>query len=296
MKEFRDFESAREFVRALNLKGQKEWLDYCKSGSKPNDVPSYPNQVYKKDFKGVGDFLGNERRSFTEAREFVQKLGLKEYREWQEYCKSGELPDDIPSNPGRTYKKDFKGVGDWLGTGTVASKNKLFLSFTEAREFVRKLELKGLKEWEDYRKSGNKPENIPTNPNTIYKNEFKGMGDWLGTGRIAYRDMIYRPFKEAREFARALNFKNRKEWAEYCRSEDKPDDISASPDQTYKNDFKGVGDWLGTEWRSFNEARDFVRTLKIKNHKEWQEYCKSGNKPDDIPATPWDVYKEWKKK
>ncbi|MDC0154371.1 hypothetical protein OAJ02_06565 [Nitrosopumilus sp.] len=50
------------------------------------------------------------------------------------------------------------------------------------------------------------------------------------------------------------------------------------------------------EWRDFESAREFVRSLGIQTWGEWQEYCKSGNKPDDIPSNPWKVYKEWKKK
>jgi hypothetical protein len=50
------------------------------------------------------------------------------------------------------------------------------------------------------------------------------------------------------------------------------------------------------KFRDFESAREFVRNLNLKTHKEWQECCKSGKKPDDIPAHPWDVYKEWKKK
>ena len=46
----------------------------------------------------------------------------------------------------------------------------------------------------------------------------------------------------------------------------------------------------------FEEAREFVRSLGLNGIKEWTEYCKSGNKPDDIPSAPWNVYKEWKKK
>ena len=47
-KKFRDFESAREFVIALNLKGQKEWYEYCKSGNKPIDIPTNLVHIYKK--------------------------------------------------------------------------------------------------------------------------------------------------------------------------------------------------------------------------------------------------------
>jgi hypothetical protein len=49
-------------------------------------------------------------------------------------------------------------------------------------------------------------------------------------------------------------------------------------------------------YRPFKEAREFVRSLNLKGTKEWQEYCKSGEKPDDIPSAPWETYKELNKK
>ena len=90
----------------------------------------------------------------------------------------------------------------------------------------------------------------------------------------------------------------------YCKSGNKPDDIPQKPERTYKKDWGGVGDWLGTGtvahkdrvFRPFAESREFVRSLELKTGKEWRAYCKSGKKPDDIPAHPWDVYKEWKQK
>jgi len=65
-----------------------------------------------------------------------------------------------------------------------------------------------------------------------------------------------------------------------------------------------MGDWLGTgsvalrwrEYKSFKEARDFVHNLNLINSEEWRDYCKSGKKPEDIPASPEKTYKEdgWK--
>jgi hypothetical protein len=300
MKKFRDFEEAREFVRTLNLKGDKEWREYCKSGNKPDDIPSNSQTTYKKEWIDVKDWLGTGWRDFEEAREFVRTLNLKGDKEWREYCKSGNKPDDIPRSPNTTYKKDFKGVGDWLGTGTVHPKNKIFRPYKEARDFARTLNLKGDKGWREYCKSGNKPDDIPSNPEKIYKKEWKELGDWTGTGRTRN----FRPYKEAREFARALKLNSRKEWTEYCKSGNKPDNIPSKPERTYKKDFKGVGDWLGTGriadrnkiFRPYKEARQFVRALNLKNVQEWQEYCVSGNKPDDIPTAPWNTYKRWKKK
>jgi hypothetical protein len=241
-KQYRSFKEAREFSRTLNLKGTKEWNEYCKSGEKPDDIPAAANEIYKKDFKGFGDWLGTgtvapQDRAFLpykDAREFARALNLKGAKEWFEYCASDNKPEDIPTSPNTTYKKDFKGMGDWLGTGTVAPKDRVFLSFKDAREFVRALNLKSQKEWFEYLASDNKPEDIPTSPNTTYKKDFKGFGDWLGTGTVAPKDRVYRPFKDAREFVRALNLKGIKEWKDYCNSGNKPDDIPSHPWTVYK--------------------------------------------------------------
>jgi len=112
-KKFRSFNQARKFVHSLKLKNQKEWRKYLKSGKKPKDIPAYPDAVYSKQWKSVGDWLGTERianqnrkyRSFEEARKFVQSLGLKNGKEWVEYCKSGKIPNDIPRNPYKIYSK-----------------------------------------------------------------------------------------------------------------------------------------------------------------------------------------------
>ena len=96
-----------------------------------------------------------------------------------------------------------------------------------------------------------------------------------------------------------------KNWTKYCNSGNKPDDIPSAPEHQYKNKgWMGWGDWLGTgrvanynkTYRSFKEAKKFVQKLGLKNHEEWKSYCNSGNKPDDIPSAPWQVYKKWNKK
>jgi hypothetical protein len=181
--------------------------------------------------------------------------------------------------------------------GMEKEMKKQFRDFESAREFVRKLGLKNREEWKEYCKSGNKPDDIRSYPNDCYKNEFKGYGDWIGTDRISTIKLNFLSFESAREFVRKLGLKSKTEWKEYCKSSKSQDNIPTNPERTYKNEFKGMGDWLGNgntrDWRSFESAREFVRSLGIKNHKEWKEYCKSGNKPDDIPSNPWDVYEGW---
>ena len=125
---------------------------------------------------------------------------------------------------------------------------KNFLPFKQARKFVRSLNLKSKTEWEIYRKTHKKPDNIPTNPQNSYKKDWKGWGDWLGTGNISGRDMHkqFRSFEKTRTFARSLKLKSRKEWEKLARAGKLPNDIPRLPDNTYKKEWTNWGDFLGT--------------------------------------------------
>ena len=167
---WRPFEEARAFVRALNLKSQADWDQFCKGqmpekGVLPPEIPVAPRPVYaNKGWIGMGDWLGTgitatalrEFRSFEEARAFARSLSLKSMREWKMFCKGqvpekGALPQDIPTNPNRTYfNTGWIGIGDWLGTGTIAPRLREFLPFEQARAFARSLNLKSQTDWEQF--------------------------------------------------------------------------------------------------------------------------------------------------
>ena len=278
----------------------------------------------------MGDWLGmgtiapqkREYRPFEEARKFVHALELKTQKEWNQYCK-GELerkvskPEDIPANPSRTYKdRGWQGMGDWLGTGTIAPQKREYRPFEEARKFLHPLKLKRVIEWGSIvRKSLRE-----RNPNqSIFRLILKaptklkaGKTEATDWGRAPLQNFRkkYRSFEEARKFVHALKLKNQKEWRQYCKGElggrePKPEDIPVTPNRIYKDrGWQSMGDWLGTgtiapqkrKYRSFEEAREFVHALELKSQKEWKQYCKGKlegkiSKPEDIPVVPDHIYK-----
>ena len=218
---------------------------------------------------------------FAEARSFARNLGLSNCKQWRQYCKD-QLPDhkpgDIPTHPYLVYK----GLGwtdwdDWLGTGAaiLASRDRSgtgkpivaqeaamgsprigrrkYYGFQEARAFVQGLRLRGLKEWRQYCVGGlpgqaPKPNGIPSHANQVYRNQgWINWGDWFGTGTVAPYLRVFKPFEEARQFARALRLCNLKQWKAYCRGElpgqePKPDSIPADPRYVYQNRDGPVGE------------------------------------------------------
>ena len=123
-------------------------------------------------------------RSFLEARAFVRSKGVTSHADWLRYCRSGEKPDDIPTNPNQTYKAEWRGLGDWLGTGAVATQDRRYRSFQAARAFVRSKGLTNQAEWRAFCRSGDKPDDIPAAPQKVYKAEWRGLGDLVGaTGK-----------------------------------------------------------------------------------------------------------------
>jgi superfamily II DNA or RNA helicase len=240
--------------------------------------------------------------SYQEAKEFVSKLGLKNQTEWKVYCMSGNKPYNIPNSVYAVYKKNNEWIswGDFLGTKSIAPQNRIYLSYEEAKEFVSKLKLKNAEDWFIYSKSGNKSDNIPANPSSVYKN--KGWISWSDFLNKGFKDSKNRPYllyEEAKEFVSKLNLKNQEEWKTYTKSGKKPDNIPANPSYSYRNkDWISWSDFLNNKnkkggWLSYEEAKEFVSKLVLKNKGEWKTYTKSGKKPYNIPNHPDEVYKNW---
>lgn len=192
--------------------------------------------------------------------------------------------------------------------------------FEEAREVCRSLELTSMREWGDYCRGrlddrDAKPADIPSNPSAVYANKgWVNWGDWLGTFSPSYSSKTFMPFGQAKTFARSVGLRSKAEYESFIRGElsDKPKvppDLPYVPSATYKNTgWRGWGDFLGTGrqrrrggFRSFAEARKFVHDLRLDGMKEWRSWCNGRlpdrpKKPQDIPTTPHEVYKNagWK--
>lgn len=293
----------------------KGWIDW----------PSFlgVGEKYVRYIKGLA---GRPFRSFEEAREWAQSLHLSSLRGWMSFVRENHsnLPSDIPSWPDRTYRgKGWKGWPDFLGYFED------WRSFDEARAFARSLDFNGQREWKRYAKGARpdippKPSDIPASPWKAYENlGWQSWPDWLGTGKLGRdknpstlpkksltlskpRPSKFRDFQSARNFVQALQLESSTQWYVYVKGLRpdkgmKPADIPSSPHSVYASQWISRGDWIGRpdniapfrkEFRSFEEARTFARSLGLRKRSDWELWCHvSGNRPPYIPSRPSHTYK-----
>jgi superfamily II DNA or RNA helicase len=186
--EFVNYELAQKYFKDNNIITQKDWNKHCIAGKRPKNIPRNPQQVYRKEWKNWGEFVGSgfvsySRRSFLnykEAKEVLKDKNIKSAKQWKTYCNEGHKQDNIPMNVQDYYSdKGWKGWSDFLGTNTISNKDKIFLTFTEAKKEIKRLGVKSGYEWDKIIRSKQKPTNLPAHPERVYK-EWKGWADFLG--------------------------------------------------------------------------------------------------------------------
>ena len=300
------FEQARKIARERRFKNQSEWFDFTKSDEFPKSIPVSPPLSYKNsgwinwgDFLGTGNIANFNRtfKSYKEANQLIKSYKIKKKDDFLEMHKAKIFPKDIPYNPRRTYlNSGWISWGEFLGTGSVASFNKEWLSYKKAHHFVKKLNLKSWKDWRNYSKSANFPSDIPKNPHNTYKNKgWIDMPTFLGCENKRKKVLNPRKFSEARKYVHSLNLKSGKDWLNFCNSGDKPLDIPKSPSSVYKTSgWISMYDWLGVkkkEYLSYEEAKEYLKSLNLSSWSQFRDFFTSGKCPSNIPGHPHIIYK-----
>lgn len=200
-REWAPFEYAREFARSLELSSGKEWSRYASGkipalGTRPLWLPSNPNLAYRdegwagiKDWLGTGDKRGpkgSRMRPFEAAREFARRLGLRSWVEWRAYVNGARpalppKPADVPAVPHACYKtKGWISYADFLGGENQAWHQVEWRKFLLARDFARSLNLYSMLAWRAWAQTGDRPKDIPANPDKAYAGVWLSWRDWFG--------------------------------------------------------------------------------------------------------------------
>ena len=83
-------------------------------------------------------------------------------------------------NYGCTMTGPADNESDWLGTGTIPTQKREYLSFKEAKVILSKENMRTANDWKEFCKNKKRPINIPYDVHKKYKDEWKGWADFLG--------------------------------------------------------------------------------------------------------------------
>lgn len=290
------FEEHQKYAKDNFVKSSTDWVVIWNE-NKPKGINSKPYRYFKDKWIKNGSWPGfvgltteeyeknkklnlrkpkKQWRTYIESQKYAVSKNFKNNDEWAAHSKAGEKPSDIPANPDKVYK-EFYEMGGWayfLRGDKNSNFNKEFLSFDEAHKIILAEKIKPSNLWNNwlkYCKSNKKPDNIPSNPNVIYADKWIDMHHWL-TGEVKEK-IIFRNFKEAREFVHSLKLKNQREWFEYAKSSEKPSDIPYDPGNVYKNEWKGFVDWLGYMGNGEHQWKKQTLIIFLEQFKEYINVC-----------------------
>lgn len=181
VKNYLNYEECKLWVKNnLNVKSRKEF-----KGVKnlPIFIPRKCDIIYKnKGWVSWYDFLNKEKKNFISYQEsklwIKNNIGIINKKTFLKLCKENVIPKYIPRKPEFTYKEFFSWY-DFLG---IKNKRvpKDYLTFNDAKSLVHTLKIKSNKEWKVFIKENTFKLKIPTNPDSLYKNEWISWYDWLG--------------------------------------------------------------------------------------------------------------------
>lgn len=135
-----EYEVAKAIARSEGIMSFSQYKRWWRMNT-PKRMPKFPQNAYKKEWTGWGDFLGfyneytrrpgvvtngkGKYRSLADARKFVRSLNLRSSDDWRVYTRTGKCPLDIPHRPDVVYstgkrKEYWLSWKDFLGSGKQA--------------------------------------------------------------------------------------------------------------------------------------------------------------------------------
>lgn len=140
--------------------------------------------------------------------------------------------------------------------------NTNFLSFVDAREFMRSEMLPSRGKFDDWYQR-HQPKAIPRFPYRVYK-EWTTWNDFLGTDN-KFNERIgqkWRSFEESIVAVHKMNIKTQGAWMEFCKEKKHPQDIPTRPDLVYDK-WRGWNHWLGNKIIEAIEAKQQTHHVAV---------------------------------
>ena len=232
--------------------------------------------------------------SFEEAKIAAKKLGISSQIDYNLRYKSDPL---LPSSPATRYTDEWRGWDNYLGKTSTY----FYSTYAEAQKSAKNL---GIKSKTAYAYTRKEDPLLPSQPDTIYPNEWGGWKQFLGTNWI-----LYPTHEEARQATVKLGIQGRVDYINRYKQDPR---LPSSPESKYKNNWQGWEYFTGVAksnkepreppqkkyiagseapYPNLGEAQQATQRLSINTHKEYRELYKVDPR---LPSAPDERYRsDW---
>jgi hypothetical protein len=257
-----------------------------------------------------GRMPNEDRLTFAKARSITRSCKISTTSEYERLSKAGLLPKGLPSSPYQFYQKQWKGWPDFLGNGgkrRIRWAGTAVLTYSEAREVARALKLSSMHGWLKLHQEGKLPKELPATPGAVYKSEWTGWVDFLGTGNRTRkaRKASYVTYEEAQEAAALAKIFTEMEWRVWATTPGRPPSVPGNPDKVYE-------EWTGWKlflsvsrkknhhvpkhqkiWLSYADAKELLKGYSLRSSGQFRLAVSNLPELDQIPLHACAYYKEW---
>ena len=125
-------------------------------------------------------------------------------------------------------KKRMK-TGDWM-------------SYEEAKALVQMKGINSVVQFSEWSKSEDRPFNFPSLPPSVYKRDWVGWGEFLGTGRVVSKEWM--SYEEAKSFIQGEGITSESVYRRWKKAGHRPPNFPAHPERVYKEKWVSWGDFF----------------------------------------------------
>ena len=272
-------QEAQLAVKQLSIDTQKK---YKANYKKDPRLPSSPNIFYKEEWVSWSDLFGKETAEFyTTLLEAQKAARALKFTSIIGYKRGYKIDPKLPSSPDARYANDWRNWPEFLGI----DENFFYGTLAEAKSCAKKL---GINSSGEYGKRYKEDPLLPSNPHNTYQREWVSWYDFLDKEHRT----IYPRLDEAKKAVQARKIKSFDDYT--LRYKDDPS-LPASPQEYYKNEWKGWPDFLGKEVKEFYSSLALAKHAVMKLGVDCsRDYHRVYRRDPHLPANPDSFYEnEW---
>jgi len=142
-------------------------------------------------------------------------------------------------------------------------------SYEKTKKWARGQGIKNSIKWMELSKKYKLPKGVYSQPYIIYRDEWKGWKEFLGTN--------FKSYEYVSQWARKQGIKSSMVWSELSKNKMLPDYVPSHPYELYKDKWNGWKEFLGTVFMNYDKASLWSKEQGITTCYDFFEI----SKPDD---------------